>query len=731
MRGTIGSAMLILIVTYLSLGLNIPVLRQLVGFVFLTFVPGYALLSGLKLKENSAVHTLLFSVGLSVAFLMAVGLSINALLPLFGIPNPLSLLPIAAAIVSGTTIVFLIGFLRDHSKISVKTVDANSVTELRTSEKSCYVLLGVIIIVILPLLSAIGAIYKNTFILILAIIGIAALYATSIFLRKFIPSSLYPLIIFAISISLILQTVSISTHIIGYDIFTEYSVFNQTVNLGYWNAPGITSSTSDIGMYNSVLSITILPTIYSIFLNLDGELVFKLVYPFIFSLLPLALYMTFRLHSEKSISLLATFFFMSNSISFYGLEPLSVTRQIVAELFLVLAIFSLTNENMDSSKRRIFFMIFSTALVISHYSLSFIFLFFVLLTYILSRIRRKGRTLSLGREGPLSLGLILFLIATTFAWYMYVSTPPLNRLTIALQRMLERFFVDLFQPEARFQPALMPLSPIAQSSLVGSIHKILIYISMFFVGIGLIVLLAKPKKTKLDSEFRLLAILSGFLLVLCLVVPDFAPMLNFTRFYQIALLFLALLFPLGGLYFLELIGDFSSPFLRGFNFSHRDLGLRAVSLVLIIFFLFQSGFVNHVANSYTYSFSLDFNRIETSTDPNTRAKILRIFVAEQDIFSAQWLGANIDNESLVYADYSMYGQVLPDYALLENERIRYLSNTTELESRSYVYLRSLNVREGMIDTFTYTFNLSDISTLLARSDTIYSNGESEIHSVRY
>jgi len=730
MRSAFTSMLLIFIAAYISLGLNIPVFRQIIGFVFLTFVPGYALLSCLKLKEKSVLQTLLLSVGLSVAFLMLVGLSINALLPLFGIPNPLSLLSIAVAIVSGTTIIFAIVLLRNRSGIRVETADVNSVTELRKSERSCYVLFGVIA-VILPLLSATGAIFKNTFILILAISGIAALYATSIFLRKFIPSSIYPLIIFTISTSLILQTVSLSTHIFGDDIVTEYSVFRQAASLGYWNAPGIISSTSDIGVYNSVLSVTILPTIYSTFLNLDGELVFKLVYPLIFSLVPLALYATFRLQSRKTISLLATFFFMSNSICFYGLEPLSVTRQIVAELFLVLAIFSLINKNMDLQERRIFFMIFSTALIISHYSLSFIFLFFVLLTYVLSRIRRKEWTLSLGQEGTLSLGLILFLIAMTFAWYMYVSTPPLNRLTIALQRMLERFAVDLFQPEARFQPALMPLSPLAQSSFVGSIHKILIYVSIFFIVVGLVVLAAKPSKFKLDSGFRLFVILSGFLLVLCLVVPDLAPTLNFTRFYQIALLFLALLFPLGGLYFLGELGNILSFFMRGFDFSHRDLALRVISLVLIIFFLFQSGFVNHIANSYTYSFSLDFNRMETSVDPNTRAKILRVFVTEQDFFSARWLGANIDNQSPVYSDYSMHGRVLPNYALLENERIRYLSNTTALESRSYVYLRSLNVREGMIDTFTYTFNLTEISSSLARSDTIYSNGESEIRSVKY
>jgi uncharacterized membrane protein len=226
-----------------------------------------------------------------------------------------------------------------------------------------------------------------------------------------------------------------------------------------------------------------------------------------------------------------------------------------------------------------------------------------------------------------------------------------------------------------------------------------------------------------------MAILSGFLLVLCLVVPDFAPSLNFSRFYAIALLFVAPLFVLGGMYFLGLIGKFfSSSFMRSFKFFRRDLELRIVTLVLVVFFLFQVGFFNHVANGPTYSYSLDFNRIKTSTDPNIRAKILDAFVPEQDFFSARWLGTNIDNKSLVYADYRIGEPILADYASLENQRISYLFNTTELDPRPYyIYLRYLNVREGIIDTATGAFNLSDISTLLARSDTIYSNGESEIH----
>ena len=62
-----------------ALGFDIPVLRQIVGFVYLTFLPGIIILRLLKLHELGPVRTLLYSVGLSLAFNMFLGFLINIL----------------------------------------------------------------------------------------------------------------------------------------------------------------------------------------------------------------------------------------------------------------------------------------------------------------------------------------------------------------------------------------------------------------------------------------------------------------------------------------------------------------------------------------------------------------------------------------------------------------------------------------------------------------------------
>ncbi|MDY6895329.1 MAG: hypothetical protein SVO01_07950, partial [Thermotogota bacterium] len=50
--------------------LQIPILRELISFIYLTFVPGILILRILKLHNLGNIETILYSVGLSIATLM-------------------------------------------------------------------------------------------------------------------------------------------------------------------------------------------------------------------------------------------------------------------------------------------------------------------------------------------------------------------------------------------------------------------------------------------------------------------------------------------------------------------------------------------------------------------------------------------------------------------------------------------------------------------------------------
>ncbi len=96
-----------------------------------------------------------------------------------------------------------------------------------------------------------------------------------------------------IAITLLFQYSLISNYVQGADIKVEYYVSTLTQSSGFWNS---TASFTNLvyGRFYNMLSITVLPTIYSNILNMDITWVFKIVYPLIFALVPLALYLLWR-----------------------------------------------------------------------------------------------------------------------------------------------------------------------------------------------------------------------------------------------------------------------------------------------------------------------------------------------------------------------------------------------------------------------------------------------------
>jgi len=718
MEDSLKLVILLYISTLFSIVFDIPVLRQVFGFIFLSFIPGFLFLKILKLSEGDRLQQVILSAGLSVAFLMFLGLLLNGISPAFDLSMPLSIMPLMITINGSTLVLLLLSWRRKDQEASFSfSGRLNSTTFLQI----CFVL-------VLPVTSIVGALYHNTLLLLLMILGVAILYVISIFSNRILPEKFFPLAIASISISLLLHTVLISKYFMGsQDGFSEFYVFKLTESAGYWNAPGSIISYTLIDSLNSLVSITILPTIYTVLLGIDGEIFFKLFYPFLFSLVPLALYQLFEKQTGKKIALLSVFFVVSISIAFYGLEPLSLTRQITGQFFLVLSILLITQKELPPVKSRILLMVFGAAIVVSHYSLAYIFLFYIAAFFILSRFSilpyRKGSLV------VLTYGIALFLIAFTFFWYVYVSNSPLNQLANSINNIVRWFSTDIFSSQARgFEGALSSLSPFAATSLVGIVHKGLIYLAHFFIGIGILVLIIKPKKFKLNNEFQLVAVISMAILVLCLVIPNVAPSLNLTRFYAIIIPFVAPFFVLGGTFLFSQIRKLiSKPLFKSTKFPLKNLELKIVTLLLVAIFLFQVGFVNHVFGDYPYSYSLDLDRKEKSSDVRIQIATHTLYFLDQEVSSAKWLRENINSTFRVYADWNSQVTVLKSYALLPNDKMLQITNGT-IQSPTYVYMKYLNVRLGLISTENSDlFNVSDVSNFLGNCSKVYSNGDSDIY----
>jgi uncharacterized membrane protein len=712
LKDYVKALLLIHLLVYVAIIVDIPVFRQIVCFIYLTFVPGFLILKVLKF-ENKKVDVFLFSVGLSIAALMFVGLIMDQVALAFGISEPLSIIPLTATFSGLTLVLFFVTCRRDF----FASANAHSILGLGTKKSLLYTML----LVSLPILSIIGALFDITSLLLIVIMAIAVLFWLSISSKN--NSKLYLLIMLAISTALLLHTSLISKYLMGYDIHLEDYVFRLTLANGYWVSPGV-GVYSDAARFESVLSITVLPTIYSVFLNTTEEIIFKLVYPLTFALVPLVLYRIYESQIDKKIAILSAFFFMSAPESFYGIEMLSLARQMIGELFLVLSIFLIVDREIPSQKKRILFLIFGAAIVVSHYAISYFYILLVVLAFIFTR--SWGRHSS--SKETLGTVTVLMLFAMTFSWYLYVSDAPLMKLSADVRRIYYNFMNDIFNPRAR-SPQLTTLTSPA-TNIVSTVHKMVFYVQNFFILVGVAELTLRRKKWEFDSRYRLMAIACMLILILCFVVPNFATSFQLTRFYAITIIFLAPFFVLGGLTIFGLIKNgikqvISRPGILGV-FSNKNLGLKLVTLILIASFLFSVGFVDHIAGTYPESYSLDVDARKISSIVGIRTSSYKIYIPDQDVASATWLSQYIGENSIVYADEDARDFVLLSYGMISLTQSYSLLIYPATKQARYAYLASVNVKERLVVNPTMA-NISDISPALDFSNKIYSNGASDIY----
>ena len=710
------------ILTYIAILLNIPFLREIIVFIYLSFIPGFALLRLFKVKLSLLDFTL-FSTGLSLAFLMFMGFLVNEFYVLASLSQPLSTIPLIVSISVFVLIIFFIDYSRNLSESPKLHISLGSNPK--------FVLALFLLMIFLPIVTALGVVYVNVAPLLFSCVLIVALCIISIRFRRLFPENYVPFLILSISISLICLVQLTSKHIVGWDSNLEYYVFRLTQTNGYWGPLNTDLNSLVTQNYNSLLSITLLPNVYSSIMNAKGEIIFKILYPFIWSVgVPLALYRIFYNQYGKSIGLLSTFFFIFTYAAFYGPEPLSQNRQIVGTFFLLLSVLSLTNNTLSVTKRRVLIVVFGVALAVSHYVLGYLFLALVALIFFVSI--RKPKT-----DKIINFYTLLTLFVLSFSWYTYASNSVLTTLAhtvrFTLIESLTGKYVTLAAGSATdiyTIPQFFTAATWINLALLG-----IIYLSLI---IGIITITLKPNRTGISSQFRVMSIAAAAILAAAVILPRFAQIVDFTRFQAITLLFLSPCIVLGPQTILvatrKALTKIKRPLiLRGaFKSTNANRAILLIAILASAYFLSQVGFINRVTGGSPHSFTIDFDRIKGSDDGQVKKNLYGAYISEQDFFSAEWLQSHKVATAKVYADGVFAGHVLTSYGLIPSELLFPLTNTTIPQQFTFIYLGSLNVVNGVItdDTGSFSnlglFNTSEISTVLFESNLVYSNGASEI-----
>ncbi|TFH49639.1 MAG: hypothetical protein E4G89_04550, partial [Methanothrix sp.] len=105
------------ILTDLAIWLDIPFLRQILGFIYLTILPGALLLGMLRLNRSIPVlDKLILVTGLSFSYIIFSGLFINYVYPRLVFDRPLSINSLVITMSLSLVALAAVSYLRDGSK---------------------------------------------------------------------------------------------------------------------------------------------------------------------------------------------------------------------------------------------------------------------------------------------------------------------------------------------------------------------------------------------------------------------------------------------------------------------------------------------------------------------------------------------------------------------------------------------------------------------------------------
>jgi len=718
------------IVSLDAIGIQIPAIRQLIGFIYLTFVPGIIILRILKLHKLGNVETFLYTIGLSIAILMPVGLLVDIIYPILGISKPISLVPLIITISIVVLILCALAYIRDKNFLNPSFIKVENIL----SPPALFLCL-------IPFLAVFGAylvnLYHNNILLLLLIIIIAMIVLLIAF-NKFIPKHLYPLAIFVIAISLLYHNNLISFYLTGSDVHRQYYFAKIVEQNSYWN-PFL------YGNVNAMVSVTLLPVIYSKILNLGLTWVFKIIYPIFFALIPVALYQLYKEYTSKKISFLACFFFISFPV-FWTLRSMT---QYLGEFFFALLLLLNFRSNLEKNKKIFLSLIFIFSLIISHYGTTYlVFFFYFILAAIIYQLLKIWPFTRHNTESSPNFKLNVFInpvivlssLVLILIWYTSTGGGSSFRTIIHIKNVILNSLSNFSLPFSKSAALQTATGNFVVTSIWRHIHWLIAVTTVAMIALGFVRIIFRPKNNNYQFGNDFIAMMGSSMLLMgfTIILPNFANFYNVTRLYHLALFFLAPLMIMGIIQLLNsyfwLIKKIRKKSKK--VFSYKPIKYKknatfsiAILCILLPYFLFNTGLIYEITGDAPIpsGISLSFERIKNSDNPNVFVSYYYYNWSNGDIAGAKWLSLNKVNK-YVYADFVAGHHVLGSYGLIPLSGIKLYYNIAV--NNGYFYLFELNLNRKVIvtpDPNVHNKNIflpySDFREDFNKKNMVYSNGD--------
>lgn len=619
------------LISFAAIGYDIPVVRSIIGFIYLTFVPGLLIIKNLKFRDLNYIETALYSVGLSLVSVTLLGLFISFLYPYLGISKPFSINSLIITITIFVVILCFLTYKRNHNNFVKLTLPAIKEVPLNL----------ILISVLLPLLSVSGTLlfryYDNNIILLFLILLISAAIVFAVFSKSLGVKSAYPLLLWSITLSLLFISVFISNHIFtGGDTHAEIPFLKLTVANLYWQPlPGVAGTT-----LNDMLCITILPAIYSIIMDIGAVETVKIIYTFFLSLVPIGLYQFYSTQTNKLVAFIAACFFITQH-SFYGLLTVIGSRMMIAALFFVLLML-ITFKNEQNVSQKILLIIFSIGLIVSHYATAYLWMIYISIFWLLIKVLSQfNLTKDFAQRARGVNGTYIYLfIVMTFFWYIYSSGAPFDALIGGYLKSIVSGLSEFFVVETRESVVLNAVGSVTTGWL-GEVKRWVYLTAIFFIIIGCLGSFFKYLRYRgldFNESYSLSSLIFLSLIVAHVILPKAGAGYGTWRAYLQSLFFLSPFFVSGGYIIFELIT-------KPIKINKEYTKVIFVIILLLVHALFQVGFIDTVAG----------RRSTYYLDTDSRDSFI---IRDTDDSAAKWLSSYGVKSAGIYRDRSQPASII-------------------------------------------------------------------------
>jgi len=741
----------------IQLNINFFLLRSIIVLIFLLFIPGSIIILLLKIEFDSLIEYLFLSIGLSISFIMFSGLFLNWILPIFRIKDPLNITPLLTYF--NLILLFLLFLL-----LITKRKSIINLPQIKLSKFNFFFSISQLLIISMSIMEAIslnnGGTNVITFALMIFIItDVIFIY----FFKKEVNSEIFSWILFIMSISLLLMFSLRSWHITGWDFHTEFVSFQLTKLSHFW------STTNLSHIYNNCLSTNILPTIISVFSKINDEYIFKVIYPLIFSFMPLVLFFIYKKIFPNYIAFIVTFFYISQP--WYGNQLSTLARQEIAFLFFALMIYIFLNEKLKQSTREILLLIFGFSMIVSHYTTTFIaialFLVWYSLMFLIEKIRFKSRykhstifkieKLRSYYNLKFNIRIISILIIFTIFWngqvtntFSYLKSPIYrgyeNIMTVfqngyrgdlpvfsGIINRNENYYLDIVNKYIKstdyqyhsmdkdivfYSPAqyknypvipvkeeILPFKNLEFSVLIKWIGLILKVVIIFFLLIDIVFIFKRENNIIENKQINIQPLIFASFLTFTL----FFVLSLFSDLYNLERLFLQLLILLS-----IAIWSGGQVLLRKLN---KNMKAFILTIIVLLYFAIPYGFIPQIVGGVAPA--MEFYNKGVVYDG--------FYTHQSEVSSAKWMAQNISKKYLVYAD-TLNSLKLYSFSYTITSRNDILPSV--IDKYSYVYsgytntLKNKAFKNYKVGVIIYTYP-SDF--LYNNKNIIYNNGECKIY----